>query len=247
MKKIQIVLMTVLLAAFSGYSASLNVNFENDTVGAAPKASKVSPAAPEADAGITVIDAAANKAGTGKGISFIDNSATASTALEYNFVADAASQVSKFMASFNFSCISKSAAGKGFIAVGAGAFDSKLNTTANRWNEVRLYSKNAMRVAADGSTTGQKDRAFNSLGDANKLVMAVNGTAEPINYDLDGAQTLKGESVDYWLNGKLVATVALDKEVIGTTNSFGRIGFSSNSGTVGVDFVFDDIVVTPIP
>ena len=238
--------MPVLLAAFSGYSASLNVNFENDTVGAAPKADKVSPAVATAENGVAVIDAAANKAGTGKGISFIDNSATAGTALEYNFVADAASQVSTFMASVNFSCITKSD-GTGYIAVGTGAFDSKLSAAATRWNEVRLYAKNVMRVALDGSTTGQKDRAFNSVGEANKLVMVVNNTAEPINYNLDSQQTLKAESVDYWLNGKLIATVALDKEVVGTTNNFGRIGFSSNSGTVGVDFVLDDIVVTPIP
>ncbi len=247
MKKIQIILTTVLLAVLSGYSAPLTVNFENDTVGAAPKADKVSPATPADDIGIKVIDAASNKAGEGKGVSFIDNSATAGATLEYNFVPDAASQVSKFMASVNFSCISKSADGKGYIAVGTGAFDSKLNSAATRLNEVRLYSKNAMRVALDGSTTGQKDRTFNSLGAANKLVMVVNDTAEPTNYDLDGTQTLKGDSVDYWLNGKLIATVALDKEVIGTDKNFGRIGFSSNSGTVGVDFVFDDIAVTPIP
>jgi hypothetical protein len=247
MKKIQVILIPVLLAALSGYSAPLTVNFENDTAGASPKADKVSPSSATAENGVTVIDAAANKAGTGQGISFIDNSATAGTGLEFNFVDDAASQVSAFMAGLNFSCINKSDDGKGYIAVGTGAFDSKLNTAANRLSEVRLYAKNTMKVAADGSTTGQKDRAFNSIGEANKLVMVVNDTPEPITYDLGGAQTLKGDSVDYWLNGKLAATVALDKEVVGTDKNFGRIGFASNSGTVGVDFVFDDIVVTPIP
>jgi len=247
MKRIQVILTVVLLAALSGYSAPLTVNFEGGTVGAAPKADKVSPSKATAENGVTVIDAAANKAGTGTGISFIDNSATAGTGLEFNFVADAASQVSKFMASISFSCITKSDDGKGYIAVGTGAFDTKLNNAANRLSEVRLYAKNALRVAADGSTSGQKDRSFNSTGEANKLVMVVNDTTESISYDLDGAQTLAGDSVDYWLNGKLIATLALDKEVVGTDKNFGRIGFASNSGTTGVDFVFDDIVVTPIP
>jgi hypothetical protein len=248
MKKIQIVCIAVLLAALSGYSAPLTVNFESDKPGGAPKADKVSPktAAAAADNLITVIDAAANKAGTGQGISIVDNTTNTGTSLEYSF-ADTASQVSTLMVSMNFACINKSSESKSYIVVGLGASNAKLTAATARWNEVRLYGDSTLKVAVDGSVTGQKSRSFDGGGSPNKLVMVVNDTAEPITYELDGPQTLKEDSVDYWLNGKLAASVSLDKEVVGTDKNYGRIGLSTSSGTIGVDFVFDDITVTPLP
>jgi hypothetical protein len=94
MKKIKL-MMAVLLAAISGYSATLiDVNFEGDTVGARPASppsgsvtfSPTSANVPGANS-ITVIGSPANTAGTGNGVELVDNSAV-STRWEYELSRD---------------------------------------------------------------------------------------------------------------------------------------------------------------
>jgi peptidoglycan/xylan/chitin deacetylase (PgdA/CDA1 family) len=230
-------------------SSLLSVDFESDSPGANPAVSNaiVRPIISTATNYVTVVDSSGNAAGAGQGIRFNDTGIGVGTALEYNFVADTAAQISLVQASFDFSCITSNTGTTGYISVGLGAYNAafSMSSSAARWNELRLYQDNTLRIVLNGSSTGSYF-PLNEVGTSNTLVMFVNDSLAPFNYTFNGTQTLAANSVAYWLNGALISTMALDTEVLVTTNNFGKIGFSTSTTAVDMNYAFDNIAVSEI-
>ena len=239
----------IFLFAGHTYSAPLlSVDFESDTVGSQPTTSGaiVRPATSTATNYVTVVDSSGNKAGTGQGVRFNDNGLGVGTALEYNFVSSAASQISLVQASFYFSCITSNSGTASYISVGLGAYSNSysMNNATPRWNELRLYQNNTMKITTNGSSTGSY--FLLNAGASNTLTMFVNDSTASIDYNFNGAQTLAADSVAYWLNGTKVSTVLLDNEVTNSVNNFGKISFSSSTSATNMDYAFDNIAVWDI-
>ena len=91
MNKIRLMMMAILLAALSGYSADpdplLNLNFEspNDTVGQLPAGLGVTytPGSTTGSNRIVVVGSPTNTAGSGQGVEIVDTDAATGTRLEY--------------------------------------------------------------------------------------------------------------------------------------------------------------------
>ncbi len=238
-----------LTATYTNSASFLSVDFESDTVSNSPTllGAIARPSPSTVSNYVTVVDSSGNKAGTGQGVRFCDIATNVGTALEYNFVADAASQISLVQASFDFSCLASSS-GSGYISVGLGAYSAvySMSAASARWNELRLYQDNTLKPTLNGSTTGQGTFTLNPAGTANTLVMFVNDSAAPVDYTFNGAQTLAADTVVYWLNGTKIATLVLDNEVTNTVNNFGKIGFCAGTAAAGIDYAIDNIVVAGI-
>ncbi len=227
----------------------LSVDFESDTLNLKPTTSGaiVRPATSTVTNYVTVVSSSTNKAGTGQGVRFLDNSTNASTALEYNFVSNSASQISLVQASFNFSCITSNSGTTSYISIGLGAYSNgySLSSSALRWNEFRLYQNNTLRITTNGGSAAGT-YSLNPAGTSNTLVMFANDSTASMAYTFNGDQTLAADSVAYWLNGTKISTVLLDTEVLSTTNNFGKIGFGTSTGGTSMDYAFDNIQVWQI-
>ena len=230
--------------------------FETQTVGAKPTAVSVArPNTPAADLFNEVVDASVNTAGSGKGTRLFDNNASDGVAHEYNFVADAASQVSVAKAQFDFSCLDSNGVGDDYIAVAFGEYKTSwtLSSNSRRFSLARLYNDGTI----DFTSASGPDR-YNiglSVGSHTLAVFVNDYDSQPVNYTgPDGVRhALPTNSVAYWLDGALELTTSLDLDdatvgtggTVGTTEgNLGKFGFSSGSSDTNLDYVLDNVLVT---
>ncbi|MDF7807853.1 chondroitinase-B domain-containing protein [Pontiellaceae bacterium B12219] len=237
----------------------LSEDFEaGQTAGQQPNGATVlRPTSNTADNYVKVVDGAGNTAGAGNGVRFRDNG-SASTLLSYNFVDSAGDQISAVRADFNFAQIVTGGSSSHFVGLGFGEYNTgqSLNSSANRFTEVRLYADGTIDFVASGgsSSTGNVlPTGPNSLSifvnDYDSVAVDYTGPDESI-------YSLPANSVAYWLNGARVimgdgkGCLAMDVgdstaggTVGSTEDNLGKFGFYSSTSYVGLDFVFDDIQV----
>ena len=258
-----ITLMAALMAAGAGYSALLTVDFENGSPGFAPVgASTVKPTSTTTTNEVAVV--ASSAAGTGKGARFFDNRNDSGCALEYNFVANTASQLSAIKFSFDFAPRADTATssnGTMNVSVGAWGADgsSGLNSAVSRATEIRLDSNGRLRVLWNGVA---KTVSTYANGTRVSFDMYLNDyDSQSVNYTVGSTTyTLPANSVAYWVNGAMVLNGTAEYGSLNLTNiltagtaistsenNLGRIGFTSSGTNVGLDFSLDNISVTAIP
>jgi hypothetical protein len=188
----------------------------------------------------------------------VDNSPTA-TGFEYNFVTGSSSQVSAFRVDLNFSLIS-GGTGVTNLTFGAGEFSSdsslKFSLAARRYFNIELYSDSQFNVNS-GAGPDDNDNVFGA--GSNLLTVFVNDyNSQDLLYvrpDTSLTGTLSPNSIAVYHNSIFIHQTLLDISdtnsagtTIGTSeNNFGRIGFYSVSGVIGIDYNFDNLLVTQIP
>ena len=268
MKKIQIILMAVLLAAGAGYSALLSVNFESDTVGSQPIASAVRPLINSNDLvlGSAVVVVTNSAIGSGKAARYVDNSG-AGTGFEYNFVSGSNTQENAVGVKFTYSQRSTVAVGNSLnIAVGeySSGTDATLNSAKARFGGINIrdngavqsvFNNNAVNLAVPGGAfaTGtvhtvelfyndQNAASINYLQNGTNYSLAANSYAIYIDNTSYGSGSM-------YLNAPVDGA---DTNIVGyasvanTEWNLGRFGISTSTGTTGFDVDFDNIVVTAL-
>ncbi len=240
-------------------------DFESgQTVGAPPAgATTVRPYTNDSDHYVKVVDAAGNVAGSGNGVRFADDDASDGTMLTYNFVADAAAQVSAVRVDFSFAAMGSSGAGDDYVAVGLGEYNTgkTFNTTANRYTEARLLNDGTIDFKTTAPGGSSRTGTAIPAGSNTLSIFANDLDAAAVDYvGLDGATySLPANSVAYWLNGSRVVMndgrgyLAMDVDdpttdgTVGTTtNNLGKFGFNSSTSYVGLDYLFDNISVSSL-
>jgi hypothetical protein len=253
MKTIQGVIIPVLLSAGVGYSALLNEDFEGQTVGINPTGVKyVAPTAVTATSYIKVVGS--TPMGTGNGLAIYDNDSQ-NVGLEYNFSSASAVRVDL--------AFSPTAGGSstGYMTFGLGqneaSTSARLGAAARRFAEMRFYGNGNLRLYwnAQASFTN----VATTVGAANTLTWFLNDyDSQSVNYTVGSTTyTLPANSVAWWVNGALILNGAAEYGpldladataggTVGTSEgNLGRIGFS-DSGVTGIDYFFDDLVVSTI-
>ena len=265
MKKIQIVLMAVLLAAGMGYSAVLTnlvVNFESDTVGSQPVAAAVRPFVNVATSSVEVVTGSA--IGSGKAVRYIDQSTNAQSGLEYNFVASSNHQENAVGVKFTYTQRSTMADSQNIsIAVGeyADSTAPTLNSGSRRIAEFQIRNSGIVRSVFGGNTAALAvpGGAF-AIGSVNTVELFVNDQdSSTVNY-VQGVTTytLNANSYAIWVNGvnyggnaggliNTGAVVDAGAAIAQNTQwNLGRFSITSASGATGLDIDFDNIIVTSL-
>jgi len=261
MKKFQIILMAVLMAAAVGHSAvitNLFVNFESDTVGAQPNATSVRPlpASQAATCSVTVVTGSA--IGTGNAVRYVDQSTNSPVGFEYNFVASSNHQENAVGVKFTYSQRS-TVSTTGFnvnIAVGEYSTDNgnTLNSSTRRIAEVQIRETGVVRSAFNGLTA---NLATYLPGTVHTVEFFVNDQdAASVNYIQNGTTySLAANSYSIYIDNisygtgsiYLAALVDGGTATAATTQwNLGRFGITSASGAYGFDIDFDNIVVTSL-
>ena len=253
MKKFQIILMAVLMAAGMGYSALLSVDFSSDTLGSAPTATAVRPVIQSATGMVQVVTGSA--IGSGNAVRYVDNS-TEGVALEYNFVANSNVQQSAVSFSFTYSQRSTSATA-GTLDVGIGEYSTSssasLNAGTKRFGGFQVRNNGQIYSVFGGATTAIG--TFNA-GTVNTVDMYFNDfDAMSVSYT-NGVTgyTLAANTFDLFVNGTRYSgalnTAALTDggvNTVGTSQwNLGRIGLSSSTANAGLDVDFDNLVVNTL-
>lgn len=252
------VVLAGVLSSLSGVSAALvSEDFETgQVVGDQPTgASVIRPHENGADIFTMVVDSSVNTAGSGNGVQLLDDDSSAGLALEYNFAADAGSQLSAVRADFSFSCLDSSGPGDKAIYVAFGEFNGgwSLNQNARRFIDVRLYNDGTIDFRS--SSGPKKYNVDISTGSHDLTIFANDFDSDSIAYTgLDSnTYVLAANSVDYWLDGSKIHSTLLDLNdataggTVGTTtNNLGKFGFSAGSAETNLSYVVDDIVVSSL-
>jgi hypothetical protein len=260
MKKMQIILMAVLLAAGMGYSAiltNLTVNFTGQTAGLQPTgANLVEPVANTSTNFVQVV--ASSAIGSGEAVRIYDTSTNAGTGLHYNFVAGEAYQVNAVGVKFQYTQRATLPAGNtGAFSIQVGSYNTFAGTS-NKISELQVRNDGRVLFAANGNP-GQIIAAGSPL-----FVAGTVHTVEMFVNDQDAA------SVKYWQNGteyslaanshivyidnvgyaaqslNLLVDIPGGGTVATTEWNLGRLGFSTSGGVAGDDFEIDNIQVTDL-
>ncbi len=256
-RKLCWIVLAGMAGSLSGASAALvSEDFESQLVGDPPSgASVVRPSSNSSILFTKVVDSSVNTAGTGNGVQFHDYDPSAGLALEYNFGADANSQLSAVRADFSFSCLDSSGPGKKALYIGLGEFNGgwSLNQNARRFIDCRLYNDGTIDFRSESGP--KKYNVDISTGSHELSIFANDYDTKQVAYDgLDGGTyVLDANSVDYWLDGSLIHSTLLDLDnvtaggTVGTTtNNLGKFGFSAGSSETNLNYVVDDIEVTSL-
>jgi hypothetical protein len=231
------------------------------TVGNQPTgATSVKPNPNTATSSVTIVNGTSNPAGggTGNGVRIYDDDANAA-GLEYNFVANSVSQVSALRVDLTFTMLSIPATALDqHIFFSAGEYNSttnlRFNASARRPFEVRFSDDGLVDFVSGGSA----DTNNAILAGQNLLSVFINDyDSQSIDYtrpDNSLQQSLAANSIAFWLNSALMATYSLDLSdttaggTFGNTeNNFGRFGLATNTGSVDLEWNFDNFTVTSIP
>jgi hypothetical protein len=207
-----------------------------------------------------VVDSAANTAGSGQGVEFLDEYVLDGINLEYNFVDAAIYQLNAVRVDFSFAPGDLSGIGDDYIAVALGEYNSarSLGANATRLSDMRLYNDGTVDFRnADSSRPYSANNAL--LAGTNTVsIIANDSDTDSIDYTGpdDNVYTLATNSIAYWLNGSLIlmnggeqyTSLDLDDPTEGGTVStsdynLGKFGFNSGSSDVGLNYVIDDIKV----
>ena len=267
MKKFQIILMAVLLAAGMGYSAvitNLVVDFTGQTVGSQPTgASSVRPLIDTASNYVRVVSDSG--IGQGNAVRIYDNNNTTNTGgngvtgVEYNFVASSNHQENAVGVKFTFAQRSTTATATVNFNISVGEYTSydglNLNSSGKRIAEFQIRDNGMYRSVFGGSTTNLF--GLPGLNVAHTVELFVNDQdSASVNYLQNGTNySLAANSYAIWIDnitggyGGIYGAVLVDggTATANTTEwNLGRIGFSSNGGAVGLDADFDNIIVTSL-
>ncbi len=244
MKTILSVLMTLLLAAGTGYSALLTVDFEGQTVSAAPTgAVHVSPTTPGATNYVKVVTN--TPMGTGLGVEFSGSG----LGLEYNVAAQSALRVD-----LSFAVLNAGGSSSKYLTLATGQYSASTSSTlggsTKRYSEMRFYGDADLTFYLNGVSTTFNDLAMDSV---NTITWIMNDyDVQSVNYAMGGTVcTLPANSVAWWVNGALIVQGSIDVNdstvngTVGTSEgNLGRVGFLG--GGLESVFTFDNIVVTQI-
>ncbi len=254
MKKIRTMLIAVLLVAGAGYSALLTLDFTGQTVGNNPTGAKyIGPTAITGTSYIKVVGS--TPMGTGNGLAIYDND-SANFGLEYNFTSASAVRVDMAFspnAGGTVASYMTFAVGQNETSTG-----QRLSASGRRYAEMRFYGNGGLRLY--WNTLGSYVNVATTVGAANTLTCFLNDyNSQSVNYTMGGTTyTLPTNSVAWWVNGALVlngtaeygnldmADVTANGTIANSEGNLGRIGFSDTSVT-GMDYLFDDLVVSQIP
>ena len=266
MKKLQIILMAVLLAAGAGYSALLTVDFAGQTVGQQPTgAYRVDPLAGNTNVLLStkvVNDSMINK-GTGNALNVYDNTADTNgvAGVQYNFVSGTNTQESAVGVKFQYTQRStQTAIGAGNLVVSLGEYGSGKTGMA----EVQFGALGKVRSVFGGSTSNMvNDQAF-ATGTVHTVEFFANDfDSSTVNYTQNGTNySLNANSYTIWIDGVNYGGTAgnfmnIIMGVDGGTNggpttvantewNFGKVAILSNGAQGGDDYDFGNIVVTAL-
>ncbi len=270
MKKIQIILMAVLLAAGAGYSAVLvNATFETDTVGVGPGVPATGTAAifkPVQTAATVTnsVKVTATGPGSGQAVRVLDDAQAQASYLEYNFAASSNAQKSAISFSFALSqtLMGDQNATNGVMRMSVGQYSTDsstiLSSTTKMAAQFGLDSAGVLRAYNNGNATTV---ATFASGSSHTLAMYLNdNNTSWAQYNVSGTDyNLAGNSVDYWVDGSRVlsgASLQLAMAIVDTNGvagtiatseaSLGRIGFGVGTAPFGMDVTLDNIQVADI-
>lgn len=241
--KVELIFITSTFAAFSAFSADLlSVDFESMTVGEKTTATSVSPTVNDSFNFNTVVDSSVNVAGAGKGTQFYDNSITGTTKLQFDLTNDVSVTALRF--DFNVAPLTNYGGTQDYIAACVVQNGASAGTGANRYAEVRMYANGELRFYSAGSYIPSSSILL-ALNEGRKVSLFVNDSdSDILNYS--GVRTLAANSVDYWVDNGFYISGDLNGISAGTTDGLGRVGFSSSTDDINLDYVFDDIMVTDV-
>jgi hypothetical protein len=251
----------------SGFSLSLESavylteNFESgQTTGEKPVGGlAIRPATNTATEYTTIVSGASNLAGNGvgNGVKFYDNGSVYTTGIEYNFVANTASQVSGFQVSFDLAQdTTLTGDGTQTLFFGSGIYDSststRMNAAARRFFDVRFANDGTVDVVTTSSSVS--NTALNT--GSNHLDIFVNDL-NTTNVSFMGPDsnitTLSANGLAVFLNSALIYNDTLDTldataggTISDTENNFGRLGFYTGTTSLGIAFQIDNLLVQDI-
>lgn len=240
----------LVLPTMASAQVLLSENFGSQTVGDPPTgATAVRPTSNSADIFNVIVDSANNPAGSGNGDHIVDNNASSTAGIEWNFVASSAAQVSAVKISFDFARVAGASTTSNYFTVGVGAFDSStslvLNSSSNRFLEARLEADGDVQFRGTSNVTNPSGTG------SNKITLFVNDFETGISYiapDTLLSTALAANTVAFYLfDGTDYFThTALLTGTTGASN-LGRFGIDSTSTSITLDYTFDNFDVSVIP
>jgi hypothetical protein len=236
----------------TGPTYIIDEDYEADTVGTKPAGANVYPSTPAADAAVIVVGSETNSAGTGNGVQILDDILSTGARLAYDLASGPAGQLSAVRIDFSVAQLSSTNSGDRF-QVSVGEHGKTLGSSSQRFIDCRMYADNTIDFV---SPTGSGSSYNNPLLPANNEVsIFVNDLdTKTVSYIGPDSVTyvLPTNSVAYWFNGGLEATVLMVDQVTAngtihtSTNNIGRFAFTSGSSDFGLNFVVDDIKISDL-
>lgn len=241
--------MAILLAAFSGYSATIiDDNFDSYTIGSQPPAPWICNIANNPGvSSLTVIGSPTNTAGTGSGIEYVDNGPLG-VRLEQDF--SAPQYAIRF--DFSFSPLRVDGILGNYINAAVVTAGGSSGSSANRFATLRLYDNGTARFQAGSAPTAIGATYIPvAVGTAYKVSFFVNDSVAPVAYiDPNGGSTnVPADSVAYWMDNVYIGGGLLQGGGTGIsagTNGLARVGFGATTTAVGLRYAIDNVKVSQI-
>lgn len=228
-------------------------NFDGQTPGDKPSGTAVRPNVNSATVFAEVVTGSANTAGggAGNGLELFDNESGSGGAyvFENNFVADSGSQVSNAHVSFDFAWEQDLGASGFYGRFGVGAFDpstgATLNTSGNIYLEIRFGSDGAFRVVGSAGSS-----VLNlNVGQAYSMDLFLNDSdTQSLDYTspAGGTVSLSPNSFAVYVDDVLLRTDGLENGALSGDSTMGRFGIDSFTSHNGIDYTYDNFLVTAI-
>ncbi len=210
---------------------------------------------------IWVVGSSTNTAGTGNGLSFVDDDSSSGLQLDYDFVAENSAKVSAVRMDIKASYVTTNGPTDGpSIRWAVGNYGTKLGSNSLRYMAVAFRANGTVVYAQEisGSTAVTNQLLVGS----NEISMFVNDyDSLSIPYmGLDSSvYELPPNKAAFWLNGSLVTfpggaehtdlqlAAATDGGTIGTSEgNLGRVSLNCATSFLGVNYIIDDIGVTEL-
>lgn len=252
-KNRQFVVCALLLAGSAGGSERVYVSedFEHaHDVGHAPVWPVSSYSPPETEQTdktyLVVVDGSENIAGSGKGIKLADYDKK-QVRFAYDFTENPQFQISTLRFSFDFAFVGGGGDGAD-VKIVAAEHGSTFNGRDRQLAVASLTSKGGFKLNPD-----QRKVTLDVSNGSHHLDLFVNDLEEAFAYSAPdgGSATLKPNSADWYIDGRLVGSRSLFlKKTKGSTNNFGRAGVLTGKGAAGICYVFDNFEVadlSPVP
>ncbi len=241
----------------------LNLNFEGDTVGAAPPATSISPASPvgattalpitpssSGPRGVVVCPYAGSPTlptvGSGKVLRIYDYHTTSAAVLEYNFAANAAEEVTAARVSFKFATTANLGANSKTLRFSVVKSGLSVATSGNRPFLLTIDDNGVLKLDMSGSAN---DRTVNfNTATAHEVVLYLNdhdSDALAVTGPDGQVRSVAANSLSLYVDSVYVGVSPFDNTLtyLTTPSNLGRCGFVTVSTDAYVDFVLDDIVV----
>ncbi|GHB97851.1 hypothetical protein GCM10007047_12200 [Cerasicoccus arenae] len=236
-----------------GQTILFSENFESQTPGDKPIGTAVRPNTNTPVVFTEVVTGVANGAGggVGNGVQVFDDGLGSGEAFtfENNFVANTESQQSAVEITFDFAWEQDLAISGKYGRFGVGLYDAStaatLNTSGNIFLELRFGSDGVFRVVGSAGSSSESL----TVGQAYALSLFVNDSDTlSIDYLAPGGGTvsLASNSFAVYLGNSLVRTDGLVNGALTGDSNLGRMGIDSFTTHDGIDYTFDNYVVSTI-